>query len=110
MATSWEQIFANIGFGVGALALGLWAVLGVYWLFKATGVLKIVFTWFAFNVVGTLLFRLASQIENYHQDTYPAIDGFRLFFNMSTLLLGLYLAYHSADFVKREKVLKGDHK
>lgn len=96
-----SSILAPIGFTVGALSAGLWLVLGLFWIKRTRGVLRVALIWIAFNTVGTLAFRIFAQIDNYEAGAFPAIDGFRLFFNVSIFFLGLYLAKNSGK-INRE--------
>ena len=91
-----------IGFSIGALALGLWAVLGVYWLTNYRGLFRIALVWMALHVIGTTGIRVQQQISHWESETFGWIDWVRLFLNISLVGLGLFLAKYGRKITNEE--------
>lgn len=99
MLTHW---IANISFGVGALAFGLWLSLGLYWLQAYKGLFRVTLVWLALNTVLVTGIRIWSAVQNYTNDEFPPLDWIRLGFNISTLCLGLFLARYGRRMLIEE--------
>lgn len=83
---------ANLNFALGALACGMWFTLIFYWAKNSHGVVRLLLCWIAINTFGSLAIRLVTQVQHYEAESFPAIDWFRFFFNISVLCLGVFLA------------------
>lgn len=91
-----ESIFLSLSFSLGALALGVWILLGIYWYRKTTGVLKVSLIWLSLYMSGTLGLRIYMQVYNYNNEAFDALlTPIRMVLNIAVLGLGLYLARYS---------------
>lgn len=96
-----ETAIIWISFSIGALATGLWAVLGYNWFHRTTGPLRVALIWTASYVVGNLGVRVYIQLENFNSEEYDVwLTPIRLLLNIAILALGLYLAKNSGKIIK----------
>lgn len=86
-----------VGFSIGALAMGVWIILGYNWWRNTTGVLRVALLWLTLYVVASLGMRLFVQTENFSEEEYePILSPARFILNIAVLGLGLYLAKNSS--------------
>lgn len=82
---------SGIGFTLGAIALGLWAMLAVYWYRQRTGASRIALVWLAALIMLSTGFRVWLQLQAYGEDIVTWQEVLRSAINVGYVALGYYM-------------------
>lgn len=94
MTDSLYVFVSGIGFALGALAMGLWVMLGIYWWRTRTNSSRIAMVWLSASIVASQSIRLWTQLTHLGDGGFPTEDWIRLGVNLSFAALAYYMFKH----------------
>lgn len=84
----------GIGFTLGAVATGLWIMLGVYWWKNRTNATRTALVSMAVLIVVGTGFRVFIQLQSYESEVFGWEEWLRTAINVGWVALGIFMFRH----------------